>query len=365
MAAVITFNTDTLTVDVPYNILSTYPVETGTIAGGTIARFTFRGDLNIAAGDTIRAVGSRGLSLYSRNNMHIGAGASFDVSASGRSAGVGGGNGGIGGTRRGAAGGGGDGAPGGSGAAGAGGTVKLFASVVDGAGVTIDVTGGSGGHDYAGQAPNGGNGRFILGQNTVGMAPGSIIGGATEAYSGSQGVNALIKGGATQTPYIPDLIDGAGRSGLLGVVSAMAYEFDALRSAAPTDSVAALMRLDVGPTGYADDYTGFDTLLLLNLTGTALADPVLGVDPAGVDTGFSQPLTLEGSFLSAAYDLTALPAYMIYMTLVPEGGTLFNADFSGVQAISTTLGNGQVAYLIADPVSLPSAIWLLMSALLG
>jgi len=179
-------------------------------------------------------------------------------------------------------------------------------------------------------------------------------------------VNALIKGNATQTPYIPDLIDGAGRSGLLGSVSSMASEFDTLRLAAPADAVAALMRLDVGPTGYAEDYTGFDALLLLNLTSGALTDPALGIDPAGADSGFLRPLTAEGSYLGTPFNLSELAAYMIYMTLVPEGGTLFNADFGGTQAISTSLATGQAAYLVAGPsVPLPPSVWLFMSALLG
>ena len=56
-----------------------------------IAQFRFAGDLNIPAGSTVTASGSRGLSLFAENDVIIGANVMFDMSADGQTPGPGGG----------------------------------------------------------------------------------------------------------------------------------------------------------------------------------------------------------------------------------------------------------------------------------
>jgi hypothetical protein len=45
-------------------------------------------------------------------------------------------------------------------------------------------------------------------------------------------------------------------------ISALAPDFASLRNTASADAMAALYRLNIGPTGYNDDFQGFDMLML-------------------------------------------------------------------------------------------------------
>jgi len=263
-----------------------------------------------------------------------------------------GGNGGNGGR-------GGDGGHGGAGGGGAGGTVKLFGSVVDAAGASVDVSGGRGGV----ATNNGGAGRFILGAN-AGDGIGSVAGAAVSDFKGVQGANPLIKPTPTGdvTPYIPDLVGGAEVYGLLDGLDAQAADFDALRAGAPDDALAAVLRLDVGPTGYDDDFADYDMLLFLNLGDTGLSDPRLGVDPLGLDDTFTQALLLGGYTRPLAEVLAELAPRAIYATLIPEWAAFVNADVGGARSLAgRPLLNGGFAYLTAVPE--PTAALLFASAL--
>jgi len=104
--------------------------------------------------------------------------------------------------------------------------------------------------------------------------------------------------------------------------------------------MAALYRLDTGPTGYDHDFVGFDMLLLLNLQGDALLDPVLGYDPLDPDGLFATGLISDGSLLSS------LDAYGIYATLIPEDAELFNLGATGSPfASGLSLANDQFQFL--------------------
>ncbi len=121
-----------------------------TIGIGGTTRFAFAGDLVIVNNVTISAVGANALSLYVGNDARIGSGVTFNLSASGTTAGAGGGS--AGGTNASVGGG---GAGGNGGAAGAGGQ------------------GGAGQED---DGSNGGNGTAHNGSN--GTAGGAGGGGA-------------------------------------------------------------------------------------------------------------------------------------------------------------------------------------------
>ena len=94
-AAVITIDSDAMTI----NGIGSGGTFNGTSfvaekTGDGITRFSFSGDLTIDAGDTVVGVGGNGVSLFSFNNVNIGAGARFDLAAQGTNAGAGGGHGG-------------------------------------------------------------------------------------------------------------------------------------------------------------------------------------------------------------------------------------------------------------------------------
>lgn len=232
-----------------------------------------------------------------------------------------GGTGGVGGR-------GGDGGPGAGAGGGAGGTIKLTGSVVAADGAAIDTRGGAGAYGGGGGVAGtaGGNGRFLFGSNTAGGLPSAVLGAQKSTFSGTQGLNPFITGGAIATPYIPDLVGGAELYGLFHGLDASAADFAGLRAVAPTDAIGALMRLDIGPLGYDFDFTGFDMLLMLSMSDQPLYDPMLGIDPLESDPAFTVDLLQGGWAANPLFGgtgpspLGSLGPFGIYATLVPEGG---------------------------------------------
>ncbi|MBK1671466.1 hypothetical protein CKO28_26055, partial [Rhodovibrio sodomensis] len=230
--------------------------------------------------------------------------------------------------------------------------VKLVGSVLDAGAATADTTGGSGGTP-------GGQGRLILGSNTPGGGP-TVVGGTTSTFVGIRGDNPFVSG-TDDTPYIPDLVGGADMFGLLDGIDANNPAFAALFGSAPSSAVGALLRVDVGPIGYDDDYFGFDMLLMLNLTGDDLLDPLLGVDPTGTDPAFVQSLLAGGFGTQSLFGGTGptplgmLGGFDIYATLTPEGSSIFNASVQGARSLNgIPLANGDIAYLQRrNPTAIP------------
>lgn len=267
----------------------------------------------------------------------------------------------------GSGGGGGDGAVGGDGGlggGGAGGTIKLVASVVQTSGVSVYTTGGGG-------ASTGGNGRFIVGSNSaVDLSSSLISGRAVEQYAGAMDNNPFIKA-SLDTPFIPDLAGGAEVYGRLNGLTAQSPEMLPLLGGVPGGATTALLRLPDGPAGYSDVIPGFDMLLLVNLGAAALANPVLGIDPAGMDLDFKQALLERGPERNpffggaGAQTLVALAGYEIYATLIPQQGTIFNLGYNGHLTTGIDLQIGQAVYLNqqAGVVPEPAAFALLMVGL--
>lgn len=295
-----------------------------------------------------------------------------------------GGDGGRGG-QGGAGGSGGDGGTGGSagaGGGGAGGTIKLQGSVVVvGTNTAVDVSGGVGGHGAAGAgtAGAGGDGRLLLGSNT--MVPGTSL---EDAFSGEsvgaqpgqtfEGVrrrNPYVTANASvDTPYIAGLPGGAEAFGLLpGDVARAVAAF--ARAQAPAHAKAAMMLSDTGPVaGFGDDYIGFDWLYLINVRDQALVDPAFG---AGLD-GYRNRLLLGGWVNDEAFEpgaqlafLRELGAFDVYATLVPETTENFCFSGGGLAGRCVTWGASdparylQAVFLVPEPPGFALAVWALLA----
>jgi len=226
--------------------------------------------------------GGDGAAIHGAMGGHGVNGSSALLGSGGGGGGGGGGHGGNGDV----GGGGGSGGPGGPGGGGSGGTIHLKGSVVRADGARVEALGGFG---HTGSGDVGGRGWFHFATNAEGGKPAfvdaqeySIAGpwGGPFIFPGTRDANPFITGPLTRTPYVPDLAGGAEIFGELEGIDAGADEFTMVRDGAPGDALAALLRLDVGPSGYADDFVEYDILLMINLTAGSLTDPVLGIDRA-------------------------------------------------------------------------------------
>ncbi|MFM9997116.1 MAG: hypothetical protein ACKVU4_15110 [Phycisphaerales bacterium] len=240
---------------------------------------------------------------------------------------------------------GGAGGIGGHGGGGAGGTVKLVGSVIEAAPTTtINVSGGSSpaGPVYAGQG-----GRAILGDNvsTPGF-PGSIVGASSIIQTtGPRDTNPfLFTTPQDPTPFVPDFIGGPDVYGLTTLTTA---PFQAILSSAPSGAAAALVRMDVGPAGYDDDYAGFDMIFVINV-GT---QPLDAVEVGVGQPGQSAPLMIRGVARNPAFGgagpepLLQLAPGAVWVTLIPDDATEFNLSASIGAASQAALPAGGVMYL--------------------
>jgi 6-phosphogluconolactonase (cycloisomerase 2 family) len=345
-------------------------------AGGGALEIVAMGRITVSTGSSLQAQGG---SAGGGSNSAQGASGSTNVGG-GTPGGIGGtshfeGNGGDGGTGGngavgGAGGSGGDGAAGGG---GAGGTIKLYASDIVADGVSVNTSGGAGG-------TVGGNGRLIIGGNTslalngqtvtsVGGAPTSVTGVQATTYTtGVTAANAMVAN-SVSTPDIADwqfatgqtvsVDGGAAIYGLLdGLTSA---NFAAITGATmPSGAMVAVIRLAIGPGTGAENYTGYDMLLYVNLTDYALSTPKLGVGETAIGlltAGIGTNAAFGGS--GGAQTLSVLGAHQIWATLIPESSTTVSASVGGVAGTSTTLSNqaiaaGQVLYISAQQIAAPT-----------
>jgi hypothetical protein len=170
-----------------------------------------------------------------------------------------------------------------------------------------------------------------------------------QTFAGPRTRNPFIAG-QTETPYIPGLIGGAEAFGLLNGITAQSPEFDSVRNGAPVGASVAILRRHLGPTGYADDYVGFDMLLLINLSNAPVSNPRLGIDLSG-SSGFMTNLVMGGynndpEFGGPGYQLLSqLAAGQVYATLIPEGTASVNVAANGRVMFGASLTNGSVSYL--------------------
>jgi hypothetical protein len=100
-------------------------------------------------------------------------------------------------------------------------------------------------------------------------------------------------------------------------------------------------------------------LLFMNLGDADLTNPLLGVDPLGLDDTFLHELLLGGYTRPLPEVLAELGPHAIYATLIPEWTGLFNARIDGAQALTgAQLRNGDVAYLaVPEPTTALLPAW--------
>ncbi len=274
-------------------------------------------------------------------------------------AGFEGGSGGSG-TAGGIGGAGGAGGNGGAGGGGAGGTIKLLASVLETAGSSVDVHGGTGG---APGVNDGAVGRLIVAGNS-GLFAGSLAQSeALETYPGFTARNGHLSD-LHSTPLIPGLVGGAEVAGVLNGLNAGSFA-DVLAQA-PPNARLAILRPATAPAGYDERFPGYSLLLYFNLTGEVLRHPALG---AGAPH-YSARL-LEGGLVrnpvfggSGPVIRDELEPWGVYATLVPDTTTQFTFGFSPestwvVRSVAT-LPAGEPAYLeygtVGDRGSPPPAV---------
>jgi hypothetical protein len=166
------------------------------------------------------------------------------------------------------------------------------------------------------------------------------------------------------TPVIVGLAGGAATYGLVtdpNLLAALNISGGQLANAiagaqANPGTVALVLREQI-PAGF-DQYSGYDLVLFVNLTGVALSGPELGVVQDGTNAGFETALQAGGSAVLAAYgapeQLGSLPAHGIFVTLIPPdaqvGNQYVNASISGsVTNISGTQLLDDIPHYITVP----------------
>jgi hypothetical protein len=219
------------------------------------------------------------------------------------------------------------------------------------AGGTINTSGGSSPAGGSG----GSHGRYLVAENGF-FAPdaGTIVGSTREDFynQGSSGLNPFIEGNSTTTSNIVGLVGGADVYGLKSGVSSNDAYFDEVRENAPAGAIAAIVRRADGPTA-GEKYYLRDLLMVVNLTDTALPNPMLGVGAPGTD--FKTPLLEQGFTRNPLFGgsgpsiLGALPAGGVYATLVDnELGLKVNGSFGTGQSIEgLSFDTLDVAYILA------------------
>jgi hypothetical protein len=280
---------------------------------------SFAGTMNIrgaagVAGTTSSSaesgtVGGAGTPGFAGETTPLGVGGHGGPGGAG-SAGGNGGNGGRGGN-------------GGHGGGGAGGTIMFKSSLFSAAGGTINAGGGA----LAGSPGTtfGGNGRYVVSDNGAFQPDYGDVSDASEEFligQAARDINPLIQG-SVSTPNITQLQGGADVYGLINVNFDGVPEFLDLQENAPVGATGALIRRNAGFLG--DQYFGHDMLMLVNLTDSPIASPVLGICPTG--EGFQSSLPERGFARNPAFGgsgpvtLTSLPAESVYATLVPKNLT--------------------------------------------
>ena len=108
-----------------------------------------------------------------------------------------------------------------------------------------------------------------------------------------------------------------------------------------------IIREHIGPTGYDNDFAGYDVLILANLSGNPLLNPMLGDDSSGLDPAFLQSLLTGGTTAqwlgTGSSSLTSLDGYDLYETLIPTGTDLINASVDGASLSGLNLADGGAA----------------------
>jgi WD40 repeat protein len=239
-----------------------------------------------------------------------------------------------------------NGGAGGDGGGGSGGTIKIFATDVNAGGASVDTNGGQG----YGDAGDGGIGRFLIGRNTGVTGndgrPTTITNARLEAFTGETAglgeANRYLNGDGW-TANIAGLAGGADIHGIIDGLTAADIDYDSIAAGiqqAPSGALLAVMRFEFGVGGANEDYTGYDMLVIVNLTSIGLSGITFGVDEAG------QALRVDGIGIDMILD--SLPAGAVWATLIPENNQNFNVSLGGFGSLTNaTINDGGVQYISA------------------
>jgi hypothetical protein len=226
------------------------------------------------------------------------------------------------------------------------------------------------------------NGKLFIATNSQISAINHVSGGLPEYSSGPVGQNPFT---ASTTPNIPDLAGGvAAPYGILANLQANSSVFSGIAANAPTHTLAAVLLGSSGLPGYSDVFPGYQWVLVVNLSGSALNGLKIGLssNSATFDAALAQQnLSITGSGTTGnIHILTStgipLPANDVYAFLAPtsliDSGTLY-ATADGALPLTMTSDYGlvtpgflPVGYLqSASATPEPAAAALTLAALSG
>jgi 6-phosphogluconolactonase (cycloisomerase 2 family) len=231
-----------------------------------------------------------------------------------------------------------------------------------------------------------GSGQFLYSTNSAGTLPTAVPATTETSVSGAPvGTNKYYT--AAQTPYIAGLDGGAYPYGLVtgDMLKSVLSDPDvknaidnARQTASLSGALAAVIRVHA-PQGF-DDYTGYDVVLFVNLTGITLENPTLALGEASLAASAAKTLATGGVDIGplaapgAPTDITGLGANAVWATLVPvnASATDYVEAFLGAVTVqmvqgsnvgqNQTLGDlstNDAAYLVLAPrapVSVGAAI---------
>ena len=170
-----------------------------------------------------------------------------------------------------------------------------------------------------------------------------------EKYDGARGDNIYLAE-SEATPNIPGLLGGAAAYGMLAV-DARDLLKENFFDAAPGDAVMAVVRIDAGIPGLVDKFGGYDLVLVINLTDSAIATPKFGAGLLGYEQALREAGFLNDAVFGDGSDdvLAELAAHGVYATLIPEATQGFTASggVSGVnyQGKALELADGQAMFV--------------------
>lgn len=158
-----------------------------------------------------------------------------------------------------------------------------------------------------------------------------------------------------ETAFIPHLVGGADIAGLLNNTNAWSLVDAGEDLVLDANKRLAVLRKTTGPAGYEDQFPGSHWVLLVNLTGGEIEQPVLGFGSQGyvsalIDGGLRKNPAFGGRGPTTR---SSLPPYAVYATLVPATETTVNVGFTiDGAAIRTSLpwSDSETVYVSAGEV---------------
>ncbi|MFO0928937.1 MAG: PKD domain-containing protein [Gemmataceae bacterium] len=212
-----------------------------------------------------------------------------------------------------------------------------------------------------------GVGAYLMGIGVLNPTTGQFVPGSTLTDAQKAEIVRMVTTDYRQqldisTPVVAGFAGGANTYGLVSDPNLLAAlrassPVQAAVAAAPAGAVATVIRETI-PAGF-DQYTGYDLVLFVNLTGVTLATPKLGITQFTADPSFLLDLQAGGLLGTTAQRIGALPAHGIFALLVRQDfladGQFANASLGGpiVGVTGASLTPGVAHYLTLPPTAAP------------